>query len=276
MTRCRDLRGLWFAAPAAVVYLPLIAIPLAYSLYLSFHYWDGRAPAWTPAGIGNYLDMVKDNVFWRSLAHNLVLVAFSLAVQLPIAMLLAVLLERTRRLDGFMRTCVFLPYVLPTVVIALVWRSLITASVPEWLASPDWSLSAILLAVTWRFIGFHTVLYLAGLGMIDRQLYEAARIDGTSEWQCFRHITLPLMKPVIIVSATLAIVGSMKYFDVVFLMTGGDPDHATELLATYLFKMGFDHDRMGYSSAIAVALVVLALGTTVIMLQLKRGSDRRP
>ena len=124
--------------------------------------------------------MVKDNVFWRSLAHNLALVAFSLAVQLPIAMLLAVLLERTRRLDGFMRTCVFLPYVLPTVVIALVWRSLITASVPEWLASPDWSLSAILLAVTWRFIGFHTVLYLAGLGMIDRQLYEAARIDGTS------------------------------------------------------------------------------------------------
>ena len=127
MTRCRDLRGLWFSAPAAVVYLPLIAIPLAYSLYLSFHYWDGRAPAWTPAGIGNYLDMVKDNVFWRSLAHNLALVAFSLAVQLPIAMLLAVLLERTRRLDGFMRTCVFLPYVLPTVVIALVWRSLITA-----------------------------------------------------------------------------------------------------------------------------------------------------
>lgn len=264
------MKGLWFAAPAAIVYLPLVFVPLAYSLWLSLHFWDGLDPQWHWVGIRNYADMIADSVFWRALAHNLVLVLFSLVVQLPIAMLLAVLLDRATRLGGLLRTCIFLPYVLPTVVIALVWRLLINAAFPEWLASTDWSLGAILLAVTWRFIGFHTVLYLAGLSMIDRQLHEAAHIDGANEWQRFRHVTLPLLKPVVIVSATLAVVGSMKYFDIVYLMTEGNPDHATELLATYLVSQAFDSYRMGYSSAIAVTLVVLAMCATVSLLMIRR------
>ena len=267
MTQKR-IAGALFVAPAALVYLPLVLIPVAFSVGLSFFRWNGLGEAqWI--GIGHYSNMLSDKIVLRALLNNFLLVLVSLVIQLPLAMAFAVALSQSRKLMGVIRACLFIPYLLPTVVIALVWKLLFSATVPEWLGSTSMSLPAIMLVICWRFIGFHMILYLAGIAQIEPDLYSAAKLDGASPWQCFRNITLPLLQPVIRVSAVLAVVGSMKFFDIVYLMTGGGPAHATELMATYMYSRAFESFKLGYGSALAVVLMLLAffglwLGRTVM------------
>ncbi len=276
MNKRRGVTGLLFALPAAVVYLPLLAIPLVYTFALSLHRWDGLAPSWRWYGLGNYSSLLNDRIFWIALWHNLLLIGVSLVVQLPLGLALALLLRRAGRLTGLIRTSIFIPYILPTVVIALVWRLLFTRAVPTLYGDAQWMLPLVIVAISWRFIGFHMVLYLAGLATIDPQLEEAATLDGAGHWAIFRHITLPLLKPVLVVSATLAVIGSIKYFDIVYVMAGGDPPQSTELLATYMFEQGFDARRFGYASAIAVAMVAAAgLGAGIIWLATRVRVGRR-
>ena len=264
MSARRALAGYAFLLPAAMVYLPLALLPLAASVALSLHEWNGLAAHWTYVGLRQYRELLGDAIFWQALAHNLGLIVVSLAIQLPLALGLAVLLHRAGRLTGLGRTALFIPYVLPTVIIALVWQRLVVQWEPQFLASTTWSLPTCFVAICWRFLGFHLVLYLAGLATIDPELYAAAKLDGAGSWACFRHVTLPLLRPVLLVSATLAIVGSLKYFDIIYIMTGGGPAHSTELLATYLFTQSFAAQRYGYGSALATALVALALGGTAL------------
>jgi raffinose/stachyose/melibiose transport system permease protein len=249
--------GALFVAPAAVVYLPLVLIPVVFSIGLSFFNWDAISEIrWI--GLGNYTEILGDSVVRRALTNNFLLVAMSLFVQLPIAMALAVGLSRSRRLMGLIRACIFVPYLLPTVVIALVWQQLFNQLDPAILGSMTLSLPAVMVVICWRFIGFHMVLYLAGIAQIEPDLYAAAKLDGAGPWECFRQITLPLLKPVIRVSAVLAVVGSMKFFDIVYIMTRGGPVHATELMATYMYESAFGAARLGYGSALAVVLMLLA------------------
>jgi raffinose/stachyose/melibiose transport system permease protein len=264
----RRITGILFVAPAALVYLPLVLIPVLYSVGLSFFSWDGLRPMqWY--GLGNYSALISDDVVHRAVLNNCLLVAISLFIQLPLAMAFAVALAGSKRLLGVIRACMFVPYLLPTVVIALVWKLLFTAIDPELLGSTTTSLPAIMVVICWRFIGFHMVLYLAGIAQIEPDLYAAARLDGANNWQCFHRITLPLLQPVIRVSAVLAVVGSMKFFDIVYIMTGGGPAHATELLATHIYSSGIESQLLGYASALGVLLMAipffgLLIGRTVL------------
>jgi ABC-type sugar transport system permease subunit len=255
--------GALFVAPAALVYLPLVLIPVVFSIALSCAKWNGLGEIqWV--GLDNYTALLGDRIVRRAVLNNFLLVLVSLFIQLPIAMALAVAVSRSKRLMGVIRGCLFVPYLLPTVVIALVWKLLFIETVPGWLGSTTMSLPAVMLVICWRFIGFHMVLYLAGIAQIEPDLYAAAKLDGAGGWDCFRRITLPLLKPVIRVSAVLAVVGSMKFFDIVYIMTGGGPANATELMATYMYSRAFESLRLGYGSALAVVLMLLAFAALFI------------
>ena len=203
-----------------------------------------------------------------------------------VAAFLAILLHYPTWGRTVFRTAFFAPMIMPTVAIAILWQyiyepgnGLLTALIqlvkPDfefaWLATPGWSLLWIFVTICWQYTGFHTVLFMAGLSGIPNDYFEAARIDGASEWQICWHIILPLLKPTAIVSATLSIVGSLKYFDLVYMMSGGLPAESREVMATYIYRLAFDQGqgRFGYGSAAAVMLFLTAL-LVVIPLQSRR------
>ena len=275
-----------FLAPALLVYGLFVLWPIGQSFQMSLFHWDG--PMAEPAffGLKNYAELFSDKIFWLSLWHNLLLLVGSLTIQLPLAAFLAILLHYPTWGRVAFRTAFFAPMIMPTVAIAILWQyiyepgnglltSLIQLVFPNfeyaWLATPGWSLLWIFVTICWQYTGFHTVLFMAGLSGIPHDYFEAARIDGASEWQICRHIILPLLKPTAAVSATLSIVGSLKYFDLVYMMSGGLPAESREVLATYIYRLAFDQGqgRFGYGSAAAVALFVTTL-FIVIPLQASR------
>ena len=275
-----------FLLPALLVYGLFVLWPIVHSFQMSLFHWDG--PMSSPAfyGLRNYNELLHDKVFWYSLLHNVLLLVGSLVIQLPLAAFLAILLHYPTWGRTVFRTAFFAPMIMPTVAIAILWQyiyepgnGLLTALIqlvkPDfefaWLATPGWSLLWIFVTICWQYTGFHTVLFMAGLSGIPNDYFEAARIDGASEWQICWHIILPLLKPTAIVSATLSIVGSLKYFDLVYMMSGGLPAESREVMATYIYRLAFDQGqgRFGYGSAAAVLLFITAL-LVVIPLQSRR------
>lgn len=283
----RRFTPLLFLFPACAVYAVFVLLPIGESLRLSLYHWSSPLAEPTFHGLANFADLLRDPIFWRALWHNALLVILSLAVQLPLACGLALLLQQPIRGRGLLRTALFAPMIMPTAAIAALWlflyqpgdgllTQLIRLFRPDfdygWLAVPTHALFWVFLTICWRHTGFHLVLFLAGVAAIPDDLYEAARIDGAGEWAQARHITLPLLKPVAAVAATLSVIGSLKYFDLVYLMLDrGVPEEHRELLATYVYRLAFSgfSGRYGYSSSVAVSLLVVALAV-IVPLQWRR------
>jgi raffinose/stachyose/melibiose transport system permease protein len=284
--RRRRSAAAWaFIAPALAVYAFFALLPIVQSLGLSFSSWQGDqvGPEW--GGAGNYAEALSDVVFWRAVGNNILLAVGSVAVQLPIALVLAALLAGRLRGRWIFRTAYFAPMVLPTVVIGLFWRNflldydegLVNAAAAwcglgrgSWLGDGRLAMGAIFSAISWRYVGFHMVILLAGVLAVPRDLYEAAALDGAGAWGRFRHVTLPGVAPVLALSAMLSVVGSLKYFDLVYIMTRGGPDHATELGATYIYNIGIHGTRWSYGCTMAVVLLVLSLGGAALVLRVRR------
>ena len=283
-----------FLAPALVVYGVFVLSAIGESFRLSLFRWPSAFSAPVFCGLANYLELAGDAVFWHAVWHNAVLLGLSLLIQLPVAAFLAVLLSYPTRFRVAFRTAFFAPMVMPTVAIAVLWQfiyapeqglatQLIQLFRPgfsyAWLASPRTTLLWIFLTISWRYTGFHMVLFMAGISAIPVQLYEAARLDGASEWSMCRHITLPILKPTIAISATLSMIGSLKYFDLVYLMAGGVPEESRELMATYIYRLAFEsyQGRFGYGSAAAVVLLGIALVVVIPIHWIRRrAADRTP
>ncbi len=280
-----------YILPALAIYALFVILPIGESFRLSLLRWPAAGAAPEFAGLDNFRQLLLDRVFWSALWHNVMLLALSLLVQLPVAMAVAVLLSYPMRGRWLFRTVFFAPMIMPSVAIAVLWsyiylpeRGLLDQAIRifdsgfggDWLGSPDTAMLCVFITICWRYVGFHMVLFMAGIAAIPEELYEAARIDGAGEWQAFRHITLPMLRPVIAVSATLSIIGSLKYFDLVYMMAGGAPERARELMATYVYRLAFDsgQGRYGYGSAAAVVLFVLAfcVATAVMRLGRRRGA----
>lgn len=282
----RESRAAWlFLAPALAVYGLFALAPILAALGLSFTEWNEGQPRPAWLGAANHLEAFSDWVFWKAVLNNLLLAALSVAVQLPVALALAAMLAGPLRGRAIFRTAYFAPMVLPTVVIAFFWRYFLLdpadglanatlralgASGADWLGDPRLAFGAVFSAVSWKYIGFHMVILLAGVLAIPRGLYEAAELDGAGAWSRFRHVTLPGVAPVLGVSALLAVIGSLKYFDLVYVMTKGGPDHATELGATWIYAVGVDGRRVGYGSALAVLLLVVSLAVAWLVVKLRR------
>jgi multiple sugar transport system permease protein/raffinose/stachyose/melibiose transport system permease protein len=251
--------------------------PAIQGFYLSLTNWDGvSAP--TGAGFGNYAEMFADPVFRSAAAHTLLWLVLFGGLSAVGGLALAVLLQRERRGVGFYRAALFTPVVFSLVATALIWQVLyqpdgmlnkllglvgLDSWQHAWLADSKTALYAVLVPALWRQLGYVMVLYLAGLKGIDPSLYEAARLDGTSRWQQFRYVTWPQLRSVNSVVLSVIVIDSLRSFDVVWSMTKGGPYHSSELLSTYMYATAFQSLRLGYASALAVVIFVLAFGVIV-------------
>ena len=252
--------------------------PILVAGYYSLHEWDGFG-ALEPVGLRNYGDALSDDVFQKAIVHNLIIVALSLVVQLPLSIGLALLLNRRLRGRAFLRLVVFAPYVLSEAITAVIWLLLLQPDgfvdeflrtiglgglVQQWLADGGIVLYTLFAVITWKYIGFGIILLLAGLQSIPEELREAARLDGASPWQTTRHIVLPLLGPTIRIWIFLSVIGSLQLFDLVWIMTLGGPANASSTMATYLIDRGFRRYEFGYGSAVAVILFAICFAFALL------------
>lgn len=275
MTR-RQRRDLWlglaFVSPWLVGFLVFTVYPVIASLYFSFtDYNVVSAPRWI--GLRNYTDLFADPLFGKTLYNTLYLAIIGIPFSLVLSLMIAMLLNKKVKLQGFFRTLYFLPSVVPAVAAALLWRWFLNPDYgpvneflwqlgingPGWLADPTWSKPALILASLWG-VGGSMVIYLAGLQNVPTPLYEAADLDGANRWQRFRYVTLPMLSPVILFNLIMGIITSFQAFTNIYIMTGGGPSNSTLVYALYLYQNAFQFFRMGYASAMAwVLLLITAL-----------------
>jgi raffinose/stachyose/melibiose transport system permease protein len=262
-----------FLSPALALYLFFVLVPIGQGAFYSGYDWNGLEPLTEFVGLGNYREALADTVFLDSMRHVGLILVLSLLFQLPFALGLAVLLNQRMRGRAAFRLLFFLPFVLSEVITAVVWRLLLQPGglvdntfdlvglhrlVQEWLADPNFVLYTVCLVITWKYFGFHMVIYLAGLQQIPAELHEAAALDGASPFQTFRYITLPLLGPTLRVSVFLSMIGSLQVFDMVWVLTGGGPVDASNTMATYMVEKGFERTRFGYGSAVAVLVFAVS------------------
>jgi ABC-type sugar transport system permease subunit len=252
-------------APAVGIVVAVALLPLAWAVRESFYLHDLRAPwlgqPWI--GLANYAEAVADARLWHALAHTAGFAASSVALELVLGLLLALALHRAFALRGPVRTLALVPWALPTVVAALLWRFLFDGPT-DWLSDPLRAWIPVVLADVWKTTPFVVLLLLAGLQTIDESLYEAARIDGATEWQQFRHVTLPLLRPALLVALIFRTLDAFRVFDLIYALTGGGPGTATEPVSLYAFDVLLQNLRFGYGSAIAVIVFLVTFGLALL------------
>jgi ABC-type sugar transport system permease subunit len=285
----RHRAGILFILPALILYLVFMVYPFFQSIYFSLTSWNGVTAVKEWVGLANYRELIVDDRFWLSLKNTVIWVIVGTIAPIVIGMLLAVLLWSRPKGFTLLRTFYFMPQVLSTVVIAIVWswiynpifgilnESLDAVGLEDfsrgWLGDPDVALYAVLVAAIWATIGFVFVIFLAGLQNVSKDLLEAATIDGANTWQRFWNVTVPQMASVLNVVIALLLIGGFSVFDIVFVMTGGGPANATEVLATYTYKEAFTQNNVGYASALAVVITVISLIASVTFIRLRERQE---
>ncbi|MBN2472155.1 MAG: sugar ABC transporter permease [Anaerolineae bacterium] len=272
----KNLTVLAFLLPGMIVFILFLVIPVSQSFYFSMYEWDGFGPPTDFVGIGNYETLWNHNVFRMSFSHSISIVVMSLLLQLPLALGLALLVGRGK-LPGrnLFRMAFFIPYVFSEIVTAIIWQYVyhptsglvnvaFSAIIPgyeyqTWLGNRETALIAVFFVMTWKYFGLHMILYMAGLQGVPKDLEEAARIDGASETEVLRFVTLPMMGSTLRMTVYLSVLGSFQQFVLVWTLTKGGPVNSTELLVTYLYKYGITRFKLGYGSAIAVVLFLVTL-----------------
>lgn len=277
--RRRRLRaGKWpvialFLPPALMLFTLLVILPMGEAAWYSFYNWNGYGLPEKWVGLKNYELILKNGAFATALRNNLLIIVVSLIVQLPLAMWLATMVTQRIRGALLFRLVFFLPYILADVAAGIIWRFVydgdfglvggvaraIGAEPPFWLADRDVAMYAILGVIVWKYFGFHMMLFIAGLQAIDRNVLEAADIDGATPWQKFRFVTLPMLGSTVRLSVFFAIVGSLQLFDMIMPLTGGGPLNATQTLVTFLYNFGVTRMQVGFGSAVGVILFVICV-----------------
>jgi raffinose/stachyose/melibiose transport system permease protein len=268
-----------FVLPAFIVYAVFALFPILYNVYLSLFDTDLMSGS-TFVGLKNYIDLLHDTTFTHAFWNNILMVIGSLIAHLPLAMFFANAIFKKIKGSSFFQTIFFLPSVLCGVAVGLTWTFIYNGNygllnaflkavglgslAQVWLANKKVALLCIIVVVMWQFVGYHMVIQLAAMRNIDQSFYEAAEIDGATGWQQFRYITFPLIKPILKIDTVLIITGSLKYYDLIAVMTNGGPNHATEVMSTYMYYQSFNIMRYGYACAIGVILMLLCTATVKI------------
>ncbi|GGL08939.1 carbohydrate ABC transporter permease [Mangrovihabitans endophyticus] len=278
-----------FLAPFLTLYLLFILGPAAYGLVMSF--FDAslvQSGLGAFAGFGNYAEALRSADFWSSLWHTLWFTILTTPPLIVLALAFALLADRAARGRWFFRLAFFMPYILPSAVVALIWMFLYTPELgllqnmlghigitaPNWLGDPDWAMPSLALTTLWWTLGFNFVLYLAGLQEIPRDLYEASAIDGAGPWQQIRRITVPLLGRTTTLVAVLQVIASLKVFDQMYIMTSGGPNFATRSLIEYVYDEGFTNYRIGYAAAVSMLFFLVVLTVSAIWFRIVRRGQK--
>lgn len=258
------------------MFLAFVIFPVAMAAFYGFFRWKGYGPPTDFVGLQNYLTIFQDSAFLEALSHNGIIVVLSLVLQGPAAILIALLLNRRMRGQSIIRVLIFIPYVISEVVVGTGWSLMLQttgalngflekvglgALAQDWLSDPAIAMWTLMLIITWKYIGFAVIIFLAGLQGIPDELTEAAQIDGASFWQIQRRITLPLLGPTLRIWAFLSIIGSLQLFDLVYIVWGQyiASTAGTSTMATYMVASGRNSGNYGFGNAVAVVMFLISL-----------------
>ncbi|MBI5667558.1 MAG: sugar ABC transporter permease [Chloroflexi bacterium] len=275
-----------FLLPTVFFMTVFVVWPIISSFELSLYKWNGIDPVRTPIGLDNWTRLLQDQIFWRAFGNNLVVVVLSIAIQMPLGMLLAIMLERAGRrlIYRIFKTVYFFPMLMSSVAIGILFKYIYDPSFglinqflkgvglegQSWLGEPNLALVAVIAVICWQYTPFYMILFLAALNGISEELRDAALIDGANQPQYYRFIALPLVRGTLRTAVILSLIGSLKYFDLIWVMTEGGPSNASELMATYMYKKAFPSFEMGYGSTVASALFIIVMVIALASLFLTR------
>lgn len=283
-----EAKARWLGVALLVPCLGVLAVfafyPIGYSVYLSLHRIVLSLPGLGEqfVGLENYRRLAADPSALASLGRTLLFVLVSTGCEMVFGLVIALLIHRSFRGRGLVRAAVLVPWAIPTVVASQLWRFLFndkyglfnyllfgsdTSAYQAWLAHPVWAFAAVVVADVWKTSAFAALLILAGLQTIPEELYEAATVDGASAWRQFLHLTLPLLRPALLLALLFRTMDAFRVFDLVFVMTQGGPADATNVLQFYGYKKLFAEGQLGYGSTISVLVLVLTLTVCVVYLR---------
>lgn len=283
MPKKRLLSPYLFIAPA-ILYLAIwIFYPIAQNFILSLYTADaGRGSDMQFTGLQNYSRLISDDLFRRALLHNVIWVVLSIIVPVTIGLVLAVLLVK-RKMRLFYAAVFFLPATVAPIMAAIIWGWIYNPTfgalnqvleliglgnlARPWLGDTSTALVAVNMIGSWGYYGFCTLIFLAGLQGIDPEVYDAARIDGANSWQQFRKITLPLLKPTLVFVLIYTVIGSMKFFDIIYVATKGGPNNSTQIVAVYMFDLFIRQGQVNYAATMSTVLTAIILFMSVLLLR---------
>lgn len=289
----RTLAAWCFVLPAFALYAAFMLLPFAQSIQYSLTSWDGATDVKEFVGLDNYERLLHDDQMWSALSHNLIWLVIGTVSPILVGGLIALVLWHGVRFDLAFRTIFFLPFVLPQVVIGIVWSWIydplfgpLNAALADvglesvtrgWLGEPATALYAVLLAAIWATVGFMVMVIYAGLQGVNLELIDQAKVDGATWLQRTRHVVIPEIAPVLTLVTSIALIGAFSVFDIVVVMTDGGPGDASELLATYAYRVGFRENEVGYGAALSMVITVIsiALAVTFVWLRDRQERDRR-
>ncbi|WP_027088120.1 carbohydrate ABC transporter permease [Cohnella panacarvi] len=266
-----------FVLPTLVLYGLFFLYPMFSSVYFAFTDYNGL-DATEYVGLDNFKNAFSDTNFRTAIINNMYFIVFSVGIQVPVIIIFALLISNVKRLKGFYKTTVFMPSILSTSVIGILWQFIYDPDIGPitdflgwfgidpiyWLAESEWAMVAILITNAWQWVGFYIVLILAAILAIPKDIDEAAAIDGANARQRAWYLTVPLIKPIISVVVMLSIAGAMRVVDIVLVMTNGGPYGSTEVMASYMVNKAMKYGEYGYGTALALIIFAFALVLTFI------------
>ncbi|MBZ4644579.1 MAG: sugar transporter permease [Clostridia bacterium] len=265
--------------PALLFYITFVVYPIFRSFFYGFYDWNGLSKP-NYIGLQNFKEILTDKVFWLSFKNNIYVVVASVFGQVPIGLILAIILNQKLKGARFFRSAFFMPMILSTVVVGLLWSTILNSQVGilnivlkkmglgrlalDWLGNPDIAMYSVSAIIIWQFIGLYMIIFMAALQNIPEEVLESASIDGAGPVKKLFYIILPMLWDTVKTAVVLCIAGSMRSFDLVFVLTQGGPAHATELMATYMYNKTFSVYKYGYGSAVSLVIFIISFGFIVI------------
>jgi raffinose/stachyose/melibiose transport system permease protein len=281
----RDLWAIAFLAPAGLLLLAFVLVPSVLGGLFAFTNWNGLSWNFDWVGVQNFVTFAQDPGAYGALLHTLVITVVVVIGQNLLGLLLAVALNSSIKSRNVLRVLFFAPVLVTPVIIAYLWGFIFSANGPMnaflaaiglgefrqvWLGNPDLALWGVIMVILWQFSGYLMVIYLAGLQSVPDELVEAARLDGAGSVRIFFAVTLPFLKPAVVIGILLVTIGGLKTFDQVWVLTGGGPGTATQTLATIVYQTAFEFGRYGYATAIALVMTVLIIIFSLIQVRITR------
>lgn len=275
-----------FLAPAVILLVVYLLYPLVDSFRLSTLRWNGLGETGRFIGLANWVTLAHDGLFWRAAWNNLLLAFFSVVIQLPIAVVLAVVLDNAGKGSRILKILYFLPLLMSSVALGVLFKNFYDPNFgplnamldaiglgswqQDWLGDTRLSLGAVIAVVCWQYVPFYMVLFMAGLASFPAELAEAAKLDGASEVTIFWKLKLPHLQGTFRTAVVLSVIGALRYFDLIYVMTGGGPEGSSELMATYMYRNVFSSFQLGYGSTVASAMFIIVILIASLLLRISK------